>query len=83
MNSICNGATNPPEDEIQTLTDIVVVVVDVSLQVSVGADQSARFINGNWFGIVIVCSAVSVLKLLSVSLSDLIFVLNVTYGFSK
>ena len=28
MNSICNGATNPPEDEIPTLTDIVVVVVD-------------------------------------------------------
>ena len=28
MNSICNGATNPPEDEIPTLTAIVVVVVD-------------------------------------------------------
>ena len=28
MNSICNGATNPPAEEIPTLTAIVVVVVD-------------------------------------------------------
>ena len=28
INSICNGATNPPADEIPTFTAMVVVVVD-------------------------------------------------------
>ena len=52
---------------------VVVVVVAVSLHVFVGADQSVwESLNGVWLGKAILLSEDNVLKLLSVSLSDLI-----------
>jgi hypothetical protein len=67
------------DDEVvdDEVVDEVVVVVEVSTQLELGADQSAEPTKGSWFGIEIVNSSVRVLKELSVSLSARILVLKV------